>query len=77
MTYRRELDGLRAIAVLAVILFHTGFAAIPGGYVGVDVFFVLSGYLIASILLSEHAVGRVAIGSLLLAWPSRSDERGP
>ena len=46
LAYRKELDGLRAIAVLSVILFHVGFPSMPGGYVGVDVFFVLSGYLI-------------------------------
>ncbi|WP_101066229.1 acyltransferase family protein [Roseovarius salinarum] len=46
LTYRPELDGLRAIAVTAVVLFHVGFPSMPGGYVGVDVFFVLSGYLI-------------------------------
>jgi hypothetical protein len=51
--YRREIDGLRAIAVLSVILFHTGFSWIKGGFVGVDVFFVISGYLITSIILSE------------------------
>jgi len=46
MAYRGELDGVRAIAVLAVVLFHVGFPDMTGGYVGVDVFFVLSGYLI-------------------------------
>ncbi len=46
LSYRKELDGLRAIAVVSVILFHVGFPSMPGGYVGVDVFFVLSGYLI-------------------------------
>jgi peptidoglycan/LPS O-acetylase OafA/YrhL len=47
--YRREIDGLRAVAVLSVILFHAGFSAFPGDYVGVDVFFVISGYLITGI----------------------------
>lgn len=56
LSYRKELDGLRAIAVVSVILFHVGFKSMPGGYVGVDVFFVLSGYLICGqtyIRLSE------------------------
>jgi peptidoglycan/LPS O-acetylase OafA/YrhL len=50
MIYRREIDGLRAIAVVPVILFHAGVTVFSGGYVGVDVFFVISGYLITSIL---------------------------
>lgn len=51
--YRPEIDGLRAIAVGAVILFHAGFDLFSGGYVGVDVFFVISGYLITGILLND------------------------
>ncbi len=53
MKYRREIDGLRAVAVLPVVLFHAGFNNFSGGYVGVDVFFVISGYLITSILIGE------------------------
>lgn len=53
MRYRAEIDGLRALAVLPVILFHAGFSWFSGGYVGVDVFFVVSGYLITSILLKD------------------------
>jgi len=45
-SYRPEIDGLRAVAVMAVVLFHAGAAGFDGGYVGVDVFFVISGYLI-------------------------------
>ena len=57
MKYRREIDGLRALAVLPVILFHAGFQAFSGGFVGVDVFFVISGYLITSIILEEKQEG--------------------
>ena len=53
MHYRAEIDGLRALAVIPVILFHAGFSLFGGGFVGVDVFFVISGYLITSILLKE------------------------
>lgn len=61
MQYRREIDGLRAIAVLPVILFHAGFSWFSGGYVGVDVFFVISGYLITSILIGELDAGTFSI----------------
>ncbi len=53
MKYRQEIDGLRAIAVLSVILFHANFTLFGGGFVGVDVFFVISGYLITSIIIKE------------------------
>lgn len=61
MKYRAEIDGLRAIAVLPVIFFHAGFSSFGGGFVGVDVFFVISGYLITSILLSEKAAGNFSL----------------
>ena len=51
MHYRKEIDGLRAVAVVPIILFHAGFSIFSGGYVGVDIFFVISGYLITSILI--------------------------
>jgi peptidoglycan/LPS O-acetylase OafA/YrhL len=55
--YRPEIDGLRAVAVVPVILFHGGFHGFGGGFVGVDVFFVISGYLITSIILAEQRAG--------------------
>lgn len=53
LTYRPEIDGLRAVAVVPVIFFHAGFSVFSGGYIGVDVFFVISGYLITTIILAE------------------------
>ena len=53
MKYRAEIDGLRALAVVPVILYHAGFSLFSGGFVGVDVFFVISGYLITTILLDD------------------------
>ena len=53
MKYRSEIDGLRALAVLPVVLFHAGFELFSGGFVGVDVFFVISGYLITTILIDD------------------------
>lgn len=59
--YRPEIDGLRAVAVLPVILFHAGFELFSGGYVGVDVFFVISGYLITSIIQTEIQEGKFSL----------------
>ncbi len=61
MQYRREIDGLRALAVVPVILFHGGFEAFGGGFIGVDVFFVISGYLITTIILAELEKGSFSI----------------
>jgi peptidoglycan/LPS O-acetylase OafA/YrhL len=61
LPYRKEIDGLRAVAVVPVVLFHAGVAGFAGGYVGVDVFFVISGYLITSLIR-----GRLQAGSFSL-----------
>src|SRR3954467_179456 len=52
-TFRPDIEGLRAVAVLAVVLFHAGVPGLPGGFVGVDVFFVVSGFLITGMLWRE------------------------
>lgn len=57
LKYRPEIDGLRALAVLSVLLYHVSPQSLPGGFLGVDVFFVISGYLISLIVFREHAAG--------------------
>lgn len=52
-TYRADIDGLRTIAITSVVLFHASFTWMSGGFVGVDVFFVISGYLITRLLMDE------------------------
>ncbi|MCW3845885.1 acyltransferase [Sphingomonas sp. LB-2] len=59
--YRPEIDGLRALAVLPVVLFHSGIPGFSGGYVGVDIFFVISGFLITRIIYSELIAGSFSI----------------
>ncbi len=59
--YRPDIDGLRAIAVLSVVLFHFAHQVLPGGYLGVDIFFVLSGYLITQIIHGEIVAGRFTV----------------
>lgn len=59
--YRRDIDGLRALAIVPVILFHAGFDLIPGGYIGVDVFFVISGFLITRIVYREITANKFTI----------------
>src|SRR5580704_2760991 len=63
MKYRSDVDGLRAIAVIPVVLFHAGMVRVSGGYVGVDVFFVISGYLITTILLEDIRRERFSIAT--------------
>lgn len=65
--YRPEIDGMRAIAIVPVVLFHFGLTGLDGGFVGVDVFFVISGFLIGGILWNElRDTGRVRLGRFFL-----------
>ncbi len=67
LQYRSEIDGLRAIAIGSVVLFHAGSSVFSGGYVGVDIFFVISGFLITSIISQEMSAGRFLILVILCA----------
>jgi peptidoglycan/LPS O-acetylase OafA/YrhL len=70
MGYQPGLDGLRAVSVVAVILYHAGFGWMHGGFFGVEVFFVVSGFLITSLLLEEHGTsGTVSLASF---WKRRA-----
>jgi peptidoglycan/LPS O-acetylase OafA/YrhL len=70
LAYQPALDGVRALAVAAVVVFHGGVAAVSGGFLGVDAFFVLSGFLITSLLLAERAgTGRI---DLVAFWGRRA-----
>lgn len=60
-SYRADIDGLRALAVLPVVAFHGGIPGLPGGFTGVDVFFVISGYLLTGILMRELDDGRYTL----------------
>lgn len=64
--YRPDIDGLRAIAVLSVLIFHYGATWMPGGFVGVDVFFVISGYLITGLILKDLNAGTFSFGDFYL-----------
>ena len=82
MTYRAEVDGLRAIAVTLVILFHAGVEQFAGGFIGVDVFFVISGYLITTIVINDLENQKFSLGwkqrcfqSFLLHKPSHYHQR--
>src|SRR3954451_3065990 len=67
MRYMPGLDGLRAVAVLAVLFYHADLSWMPGGFLGVDVFFVLSGYLITALLIAEYRNRRaISLGRFYL-----------
>ena len=76
LTYRPEIDGLRAFAVVAVIIYHFNENLLPSGYLGVDIFFVISGYLITSIILIElirtDSLGNLT-GFYSLLWKKMDD----
>jgi peptidoglycan/LPS O-acetylase OafA/YrhL len=63
LRYRPDIDGLRAAAVVPVVLYHLGFKIAPGGYVGVDIFFVISGYLITQMISAELATGTYSVAN--------------
>lgn len=70
LTFRPDIEGLRAIAIVFVVLYHAGWRRISGGFLGVDVFFVLSGYLITGLLLRE--IRRTGTLSLMHFWARRA-----
>ena len=61
--YRADIDGLRAVAIVPVVLFHAGASAFSGGFVGVDVFFVISGFLITGLIRHEIDTGRFSLAN--------------
>ena len=61
LTYKPQIDGLRALAVLPVIFFHAGFDLFKGGFIGVDIFFVISGYLITNLILKDLSEKKFSI----------------
>jgi peptidoglycan/LPS O-acetylase OafA/YrhL len=63
MKYRADIDGLRALAVVPVVLYHAGVPGFPGGFVGVDIFFVISGYLICGTIDADIRSGSFSLGN--------------
>ena len=70
-TYRPDNDGLRAVAIIAIVVFHTFPNLLPGGFIGVDVFFVISGYLITGLILKAQSATEFS----LLIFYSRRDRK--
>ena len=66
LSYRRDIDGLRCIAVLSVVAYHAGLSWLGGGFAGVDIFFVISGYLITSLILQEQLDNRFSLGNFYI-----------
>ena len=74
-SYRPDIDGLRAVAILSVVAFHPSPGGLPGGFVGVDIFFVISGFLISSILFKSLKSGGAGFHRFLCA-PDTADISG-
>jgi peptidoglycan/LPS O-acetylase OafA/YrhL len=75
LKYRSDIDGLRAVAVLGVVIYHAFPHALPGGFTGVDIFFVISGYLISGILYKGHNAGNFSPMSFFLEFYARRIRR--
>ena len=71
LPYLPGLDGMRAIAVVAVMIYHANSTWLPGGFLGVEVFFVISGYLITLLLIGEHERTRAGVAAALLSAGGR------
>ncbi len=71
MTFRKDINGLRAIAVIAVVLFHFKIAGFSGGLTGVDVFFVISGYLMTAIIFSRTREAKFSITDFYISSAKR------
>ena len=70
VAYRADVDGLRAVAIVSVVAFHANQAYLPGGFTGVDIFFVISGYLITRIIATELDLGQFSFTNFWI-WRAR------